>query len=198
MPSSPLKVGVGYERSDNSKTGPSDPTLTTWNSSEDGTFGSSISEGFATAQSQQIVAAGALYDFGTAKVAVNFSNVQYSPGPSSLFSKEAIFNTIGLFGYWTPYSKFHAFTGYSYTRTSEIDQADDRAQYHGVTAGILYDLSKRTTLYTLAGYQRAIGKTLNSLGEPVDATAAVGDKANGLSSATGSQVMVRAGVRLRF
>ncbi|WP_168788930.1 porin [Paraburkholderia aromaticivorans] len=194
----PLNLAAGYETSDNSKVGPSDPTLNTWDSTEDGTFGSSINEGFATAQSQQIVAAGATYDFGKAKAGVNYSNVQYRPGPFSLFTQEAIFNTVGLFAYWALHPSFHVFTGYSYTRSGQLDAADDHAQYHGVSLGLLYDLSRRTTLYTLAGYQRAIGKTLDSQGDIVDATASVGSKGIGHSAATASQVIVRVGIRQRF
>lgn len=52
----PLHVGVGYERSDNSKSGPQDSTYGKWNGTDDGLFNSSINEGYASAQSQQIIA----------------------------------------------------------------------------------------------------------------------------------------------
>lgn len=194
----PLKIGAGYERSDNSKTGPSDPTSNTWDSSDDGTVGSSISEGFATAQTQQVFAAGATYNFGHTLIGVDYSNVRFEPGVDSLFSHEAIYNTIGVFGNWTHDARFHIFAGYTYTRSGEIDDTGDRAQYHDVTLGLSYDLSRRTTVYALTGYQKAIGKTLNSLGDVADATASVGDKGIGHSAATGSQGNVRIGIRHRF
>ena len=45
--------------SDNSKTGATDPTAGKWQSTDDGLFNSSINEGYASAQSQQIIATGA-------------------------------------------------------------------------------------------------------------------------------------------
>jgi predicted porin len=194
----PLQIGAGYERSDNSKTRPTDPTSGTWDSSDDGTVGSSISEGFATAQTQEIFAAGATYNFGYTRVGVDYSNVRFEPGASSLFAREAIFNTVGVFGDWTHDARFHVFAGYTYTRSSGFDDAGDRAQYHDVTFGLSCDLSKRTTIYALAGYQKAIGKNLDSLGNVVDATASVGDKGIGHSAAIGSQSNVRVGIRHRF
>lgn len=194
----PLHLGVGYERSDNSKTGPNDPTDGKWQGTYDGTFNSSINEGYASAQSQQIVAAGATWDFGPALVGVNYSNVQYKAGANSLYSGTATFNIAGIFGMWNVQPKTHLFAGYSYTRGSHVDGLDDEAQYHNVSLGALYDLSTRSTVYLLAGYQRASGMTLDALGNPVAATASFGDKGNGHSSAAQSQAIVSVGFRQRF
>jgi predicted porin len=194
----PLHIGVGYERSDNSKVGPNDPTTGTFNSSDDGTFNSSISEGYASAQSQQIVATGLTYDFGVAVVGVNYSNVQYKPGANSLFSSEAAFDIAGIFVRWKIQTNIHMITGYSYTRANQVAGISDRAQYHNASVGVLYDFGKRTTAYLLGGYQRATGGTLNALGEPVDATASVSDKGNGHSSQGQSQAIVSIGLRQRF
>lgn len=90
------------------------------------------------------------------------------------------------------------FAGYSYTRGGEVDGVDERAQYHNVTLGAQYALSKRSTLYLMGGYQHASGGTLNALGNPVAATASVSDKGNGHSSATQSQAIVSIGVRHKF
>lgn len=194
----PLHLGVGYERSDNSKSGPSDPTIGRWQGTDDGTFNSSINEGFASAQSQQIIAAGATWDFGPALVGVNYSNVQYKAGANSLYSGTATFNIAGVFGMWNVQPKTHLFAGYNYTRGSHVDGLENEAQYHNVSLGALYDLSKRSTVYVLAGYQHASGMTLNALGNPVAATASFADKGNGHSSAAQSQAIVSVGFRQRF
>lgn len=194
----PLRVGVGYERADNSKTGANDKTVGKWQSTDDGLFNSSINEGYASAQSQQVIATGATYDFGPALVGVNYSNVQYRGGDRSLFSGHATFNVAGVFTRWKVRPQTQLFAGYSYTRGSEIEGADGRAQYHNVTLGAVYDLSKRTSVYLLGAYQHACGTTLDAQGRPVAATASVSDKANSHSSDARSQAIVSIGMRQRF
>lgn len=194
----PLHVGVGYERSDNSKSGPTDSTYGKWNGTDDGLFNSSINEGYASAQSQQIIATGATYDFGPALVGVNYSNVQYRSGADSLFKGHATFNIAGVFGQWTIRPAVQLFAGYSYTRSGEVDGVDERAQYHNVTLGAQYNLSKRSTVYLMGGYQHASGGTLDALGNPVAATASVSDKGNSHSSSSQSQAIVSIGVRHKF
>nr|WP_217910309.1 porin [Paraburkholderia youngii] len=194
----PLQMGVGYEHADNSKTGPQDPTSGKWQGTYDGTFNSSINEGFASAQSQQVAAAGVTWDFGPATVGANYSNVQYKAGANSLYSGTATFNIAGLFGMWKVQPHMHLFAGYSYTRGSHVDGIEDEAQYHNVSLGALYDLSKRSTVYLLGGYQHASGMTLDAHGNPVPATASVSDKGNGHSAATQSQAIVSFGFRQRF
>ncbi|NPT40526.1 porin [Paraburkholderia sp. 1N] len=194
----PLNISVGYERSDNSKSGPKDTTLGKWNGSDDGLFNSSINEGYASAQSQQIVEAGVTYDFGSALVGLNYSNVQYRSGAESLFNGIATFNIAGVFAQWKIRPNIRVFGGYSYTRGGEVDGIEDRAQYHNVTIGAMYNLTKRSVIYVLSGYQHASGGTLDALGNPVPATASVSDKGNGHSSATQSQVIVSFGIRHQF
>jgi predicted porin len=194
----PLHAGVGYERSDNSKSGAKDVTLGKWSSTDDGLFNSSINEGYASAQSQQIIAAGATYDFDPVVVGVNYGNVQYRSGADSLFTGHATFNIAGVFAQWTVRQALQLFAGYSYTRGGEVDGVDERAQYHNVTLGAQYALSKRSTVYLIGGYQHASGGTLDALGNPVPATASVSDKGNGHSSNTQSQAILSIGMRHRF
>ncbi|MGF6770612.1 putative porin [Paraburkholderia sp. GAS199] len=194
----PVHAGIGYERSDNSKTGATDPTVGKWNGSDDGFFNSSINEGYASALSQQIVHAGATYDIGPVTVGANYSNVQYRPGSDSLFNGIATFNIVGAFAQWKVHSSLRLFGGYSYTRGGKPDGIEERAQYHNVTLGALYNLTKRSTLYVLGGYQHASGDTLNALGNPVAATASVSDKGNGSSSAAQSQAIITVGMRHLF
>ncbi|WP_186046495.1 porin [Burkholderia gladioli] len=194
----PLKLGAGFERSDNSKTGPGDSSAGGWAGGDDGTFNSSISEGYASAQTQQIVATGATWDFGSTVVCVNYSNVQYRAGAQSLFRGHARFNIAGVFTRWQASPAAQLFLGYSYTRGSELDGLDERAVYHNVSAGATYDLSRRTTVYLLAGWQHASGSTLDANGQVVAASASVSDKGNGHSSASRSQALVSLGIRQRF
>jgi predicted porin len=194
----PVHVGAGYERSDNSKSGADDTTAGKWQGTDDGLFNSSINEGYASAQSQQIIGAGATYDFGPAIVGVNYSNVQYRSGADSLFNGHATFNIAGVFAQWTLRPSVRLFAGYSYTRGGEVDGVGDRAQYHTVSLGAQYSLSTRSTVYLMGGYQHASGTTLDALGNPIAATASVTDKGNGHSSAAQSQAIVSIGVRHRF
>jgi predicted porin len=125
------------------------------------------------------------YEFGPAIVGVNYSNVQYRSGADSLFKGHATFNIAGVFGQWTIRPAVQLFAGYSYTRGGEVDGVDERAQYHNVTLGAQYALSKHSTAYLMGG-------------NPVAATASVSDKGNGHSSATQSQAIVSIGVRHKF
>jgi len=194
----PVHVGAGFERSDNSKTGPGDSTNGKWSSTDDGLFNSSINEGYASAQSQQIIAVGATYNFGPALVGANYSNVQYRFGANSLFRGNAVFNIAGVFAQWTFRPAVQLFAGYSYTRGGEVAGINDRAQYHNVSLGVQYNPSKRLTIYLMSAYQHASGETLDALGDPVASTASVGDKGNGHSSSAQSQAIVSIGVRHRF
>jgi predicted porin len=124
--------------------------------------------------------------------------VQYRPGANSLFSGNAIFNIAGIFTQWNVQPRTHLFAGYSYTRGSAVQGVDEDAQYHSISVGTTYDLSKRSTVYLLAGYQHASGMTLDAAGNPVAATASLGDKGNGHSSATQSQAIVSVGLRQKF
>jgi predicted porin len=131
-------------------------------------------------------------------VGVNYSNVQYRAGANSLFAGNAIFNIAGIFTQWNVQPRTHLFAGYSYTRGSAVEGVDEDAQYHNVSVGATYDLSTRSTVYLLAGYQHASGMTLDAAGNPVAATASVSDKGNGHSSATQSQAIVSVGLRQKF
>ena len=84
---------------------------------------------------------------------MNYSNVQYRSGGQSLFTGHATFNVAGVFTRWNVRPQTQLFAGYSYTRGSDVDGVDDRAQYHNVTLGAVYDLSKRTSVYLLGAYQ---------------------------------------------
>ncbi|ALK32974.1 porin [Burkholderia plantarii] len=194
----PLKLGAGFERADNGRAGQLAPGGGRWDGSDDGTFGSSISEGFASAQTQQILATGATWDFGPVLVGANYSNVQYRAGGNSLYHGHATFNIAGLFTQWKVAANTRLFAGYNYTRRGDVDGLAESATYHDASLGAFYDLSKRTTVYLLGAYQHASGMTLDAFGRPTAATASASDKANGHSAATRSQTLVSVGLRQLF
>jgi predicted porin len=84
---------------------------------------------------------------------------------------------------------------YDYTRGGQID-GHSAAQYHQGALGIDYFLSKRTDLYAVAVYQRALGETLSTSGTAiVPAVASI----SGLTASTNrNQLAVRAGIRSKF
>lgn len=98
----------------------------------------------------------------------------------------------------TPALTFSA--GYNYTKASGANGITDGARYHEVTVAESYSLSKRTLLYALQGYTRALGKTLGTAGSGhiIDATATVGDGFNGTPSSTGKQFVIAMGLVNKF
>lgn len=169
----------------------------TWTGAYDGTFSSSINEGFASARNQQIIAAGSTYQIGLVTLGLTYSNTQYTAGSFSLFKGKETFNSAGATVSYqaTPAVKLAA--GYDYTRGSSIN-GGSAPKYNQFNLASFYSFSKRTSLYALVGYQKASGRTLDAYGNLVDATASVGDAGNGISSAGNSQTLVRVGIRQTF
>jgi len=163
---------------------------------------SPVNSGYASAQSNQMIAAAARYTFGQLMVGVNYSNVQYRPGSQSLFLQTAVFNTYGLISTYTLTPALTLAAGYSYTRSSEANGVSDPAHYNQFSLEQTYALSKRTTVYFLEAYQRADGQTLvpNGSGatQIVNAVAVVGDSQNGTPSSGPSQFVGMVGLRHAF
>lgn len=193
----PLNAAVAYFRADNSKSGPADATIGTWDGSSDSVFNSSVNVGFASAQTMQVIGAAATYTIGPATFEINYGNTRYKSGEFSLYSGTAQFNSGGLVFSYAMNTAWTLAAGYNYTRASAVSGAD-AAQYHQLAAASFYALSKTTSLYGLIGYQHASGETLDALGNVVAATASVGDASNGASSASNSQVVARVGLLHRF
>ncbi|NIF77703.1 porin [Paraburkholderia sp. Cy-641] len=195
----PLAGSVAYYRADNSKTGPDDVTNGTWVGSSDSIFNSSINAGFASAETLQIIGTAWNYVIGPVTLGLNYSNVQYRPGPFSLFHRNQKFNTGGAVASWQVTSTLALATAYAYSRGSSVDGSSSPPQYNQISVAAFKNLSKRTILFLVGGYQHASGRTLDAFGNVVDATASVGDASNGGgSSASNSQVVVRAGIRHHF
>jgi predicted porin len=189
----PFAIGAAYLKANNTY----GSTGGTWTSSYDGTFSSTINQGFATAQNQQIIAASSTYLIGAVTLGVSYSNTQYKASSFSLFKGKETFNSAGATASWQLNSALRIAAGYDYTAGSSI-QGQSAPKYNQFNLSSFYFLSKRTALYGLVGYQKASGKTLDQYGNVVNATASIGDVANGISSSTNTQTLVRIGVRHTF
>jgi predicted porin len=161
---------------------------------------SAVTNGYQTAQSQQRVAVGALYRFGSEfDISATYSNVQYTPGIGSSFRDEVVFNTGGAVLHWKPLAAWDFAAGYSYTRASKGNGITSTAQYQQFNLSQFYSLSKRTGIWILEAYQRAGGDTLGSNGRSIiRATAAIGDGFSSSPSTSRSMVAVGAGIVHKF
>lgn len=189
----PFAIGAAYMQANNAY----GANGGAWTSAYDGTFASSINEGFASARNQQIIAAASTYQIGSVTLGVSYSNTQYQAGGFSLFSGKETFNSAGATVSWQATTALRVAAGYDYTQGSSIKGAS-APKYNQFNLASYYFLSKRTALYGLVGYQKASGKTLDAFGNTVDATASVGDVGNGISSANNVQTLVRVGIRQTF
>jgi predicted porin len=189
----PFALGAAYLQANNTY----GPTGGTWTSSYDGTFSSSINQGFATAQNMQIVAASSSYLVGPVTLGLSYSNTQYKASSFSLFKGKETFNSAGATASWQIDPELRVAVGYDYTAGSSIE-GQSAPKYNQFNLSSFYFLSKSTSLYAMVGYQKASGKTLDQYGNVVNATASIGDVANGISSAGDTQTLVRVGVRHNF
>jgi predicted porin len=172
-----------------------------WSATASGSFPTSvINKGYLTAESAQLVAAGARYKIGQLELGGNASNVQYEPKLGSLFSQTATFNTGGLLATYQLTPAVFVSGGYSYTREKAANGITDPATYQQLALEQTYSLSKRTSLYLLESHQYAKGKTLGATGaaSQVNAVAVVGDSQTGTPSSGRNQTVLMAGIRHNF
>jgi predicted porin len=189
----PVALGAAYLRMQNTY-----GSGNTWLASSDGNFNSSPVAGFIGARSIQILDAVAQYTIGGLTVGTNYGYTQFRPSTTSSFTKVQAYNSMGLGAkyYITPF--FRLGGSISYTIGQALAANAPRPQYEGVAMNGLYSLSKRTTIYGIVGYQHAKGSTVDASGNIVAATSSIGDSANGSSSGTGNQFLVRAGLAVKF
>jgi predicted porin len=154
-----------------------------------------IFSGYASAKTQQVIAAGGAYTFGAATVGATYSNTQFKD-----LGETAGIN-LNPEGY-TGTAKFHnaevnfkyqltpaLLLGAAYDYTKAYDKND--AKYHQFVLGTDYFLSKRTDVYADAVYMHASGT--DSTGHAAVANI------NGLSpSSTSNQVTALVGIRHKF
>jgi predicted porin len=161
-----LNVGVAYLniRSPNTSFfGNSVATLTAGVNNET----SPVYSGFASAHTQQIIAAGGAYTLGSATLGILYTNTKYE----SLSGVANALNPAGLSGtvtlndievnlkyQFTP--AVYAGVTYNYTDASSID-GKSGAKYNQLGLAAHYLLSKRTDLYVIGVYQKASGTQSN-------------------------------------
>jgi len=116
--------------------------------------------GYASAQSQEVLALGGQYKIGAATLnalytRTSFSGMGAQPGIPNIWAKgsRAYFNDVQVSGmyYLTPVIRVEA--AYDYLRGGGINESS----YSTWTAGADYFFSKRTSVYISAEYQHAAG-----------------------------------------
>ena len=186
----PVALAGGYFYAANSQAG-SGIRTTGWSSTSDGTFDSSINSGYVSAHSLSSARAAAQYSLGQFTFGLGYSNAQYAPDGSSVFRSTEKYNTgQGFVNYHlTPVLLLGL--GYAYTHAN----GDTNANYHQVSIGADYSLSKRTDIYVTAGWQHASGDQGDGLGGSMPAEASIGSYGyNG----TATQTMFNLGLRHKF
>ncbi|KAG0162427.1 hypothetical protein DFQ30_002048 [Apophysomyces sp. BC1015] len=162
---------------------------------------SAINNGYQKAQAQQRVGVtGGWQITPELDISLSYTNTQYVPGIQSGFRDEAIFNAAGVVLHWKPSPVWDFAAGYSHTRATKSNGIDSAARYNQFNLSQYYSLSKRTGIYMVQAYQRAVGNTLSV--DPKDsiikATASIGDGFNGTPSSSQSQFAASVGIVHRF
>jgi len=191
----PLGLAAGYFYADGGRTTATSTTgvtSRTWTSTSDSLFNTVINQGFASAKSVQIARAGGQYVFGQFTAGVAYSHTVYARDSLSVFSGDAKFNNGSAFLNYRFTPAFQIGAGYNYTSLT----GPTSGHYHQFNLGADYNLSRRTDVYLVGGYQKAYGNTVSTSGAVVDATASVGSY--GVNSGASSQALVVAGIRHRF
>ncbi len=186
----PLALAAGYFYANGGNTVTNG--VRSWTSSSDSLFNTVINQGFASANSIQIVRAGGSYALGAVTLGLAYSNTQYGSDGFSTFHQTAKFNNGSAFVNYQFNPALRAGVGYNYTSLT----GPASAHYNQVNIGGDYALSKRTELYALAGWQKASGHTLNAKGAAINAQASIGDF--GVNSGTDTQALAAVGIRHKF
>jgi predicted porin len=158
--------------------------------------GSQVYSGFASAKTQQVIAAGAAYTLGAATLGATYSNTQFQslgavavsgqPTGSPSSGNAKFHNAEANFKYQLTPAWLVA-VAYDYTKGYSVTSE----KIHQAMAGVDHMLSKRTDLYAVAIYQHASGK--NSFG--ANATAQI----TSLSpSSSQNQAAAIVGIRTKF
>ncbi|AJZ56941.1 gram-negative porin family protein [Paraburkholderia fungorum] len=194
----PLNFGVGYLQAKS-------PNFSLWgNKANDSATGSNIASpvisGYATAASQQVVAAGGSYALGAVTIGGVYSNVKFkdlgSATVAGLAAAQAAYRGTATFNSGELNLKFQVTptlllaAAYAYTKGSGVG-AQNGARYQQINVGADYFMSKRTDLYAVAVHQRASGT--DSTGH--QAVAAISGASPSSSSA---QTLVTVGIRHKF
>nr|WP_061164552.1 porin [Caballeronia temeraria] len=191
--SGPLNIGAGYLNARN-------PNASFFGTAVGATaasnnFGSSpVINGYASAQTEQIIGAGATYAIGRATLGAIYSNTKFKnlSGTASILnpagaSGTATFNSAELDFQYQLTPALSVGAAYSYTKNSGAHDAS----YHQGALAANYAVSKRTDFYLISVLQHASGT--DSTGHAARASL------NGLTpSSSNQQAAVRFAVRHKF
>lgn len=163
-----------------------------------------VLSGYASANTYQVAAAGGSYNIGAATLGVTYSNTRFmnlgatgtsGPNPEKYYG-DATFNNVEVNAQYrfTPallLGLAYDFTNGSGASSKLASVHNTGVKYHQIELGADYSLSKRTDVYLLGIYQKAIG--IDSTGQ--QAVASI----NSVTAASGNHAaLVRAGLRVKF
>jgi predicted porin len=187
-----FNVAAGYFRLDNASTPAGRAGGWATGATSGATFDSIINSGYASAKSIGIASIAAQYVVGPFTANLRYSNAQYKPDAYSGFGSTERYNVgAGFLGYQvTPAAQLGL--GYTYTHGG----GDTSANYHQVSLGADYNLSKRTDVYLMGVYQHATGTQRVNATTTQNAVASAADY--GFSSDGSSQEIAALGIRHKF
>ncbi|MGC7403191.1 porin [Pandoraea pneumonica] len=198
----PLALAVGYLNVRN-------PNVAFFGNATTGTPSATVSNssypiysGYLSANSYQVFSAGGRYTFGPLTFGLVYANVGFDglgssangPNPSK-YSGSAYFNLVEANLRYVLTPALSLGVAYTYTSGSRVASAaggNNGAIYRQVQAGADYLLSTRTDVYLIGTYQQASGTDSRNL----PAVASINNQSS--PSTTGSQTLVRLGIRHRF
>jgi predicted porin len=200
----PLALAGGYYYTNNPTAGRVTPATATnpasgnWNGSSDNIVEGAINSGYQSAHSIGIARVAAQYALGPFTFGASYSNAQYTPDGSSIFTEKEKYNIGSGFLNYQVTPAILVGAGYTYEKAS----GDTGATYHQAGLGADYSLSKRTDLYAVATYQHASGTQAENSVNPAtgvrntqNAQASIGSFGfNG----TSTQELVIVGIRHKF
>ncbi|MFM0228132.1 porin [Paraburkholderia dipogonis] len=188
--SGPVTLAAGYFYSSNASS--NNAVRTAWNApTADSFFKSPINDGYQSASAMAIARASGSYVIGSVTLGASYSNVQYKHDAQSLFHSGEHVNAANFYVSDRITRSTSVGVGYTFTKAS----GDTSATYHQANIGVLYDLSRSTTLYALGGYQHASGQQRTASGGIREAEASIGSL--GIAGGT-SQELAIVGVLHRF
>jgi predicted porin len=158
---------------------------------------SPVFSGYSGALTQEVIAVGAAYTFGSATVGGTYSNTRFndlgnaSSGPNPFKNTgTAVFNNVEANFKYQLTPALVLGVAYDYTKSSSVDGLEG-ATYHQGAVGADYFLSRRTDVYFVGIFQQASG--INSM--RTSAVAAI----NGVTPSSNSrQSVLRVGIREKF
>ncbi|WP_184048831.1 porin [Paraburkholderia sp. MM5384-R2] len=198
----PLQLGVGYLNVRNPNTsfyGAGGTVAATVGGVPGSNFGASpVNSAYASAHTQQVIAAGAAYSFGAATIGATYSNAKYmslgdktsGPVPANSLGGTATFNNAELNLKYQITPALLIAASYVYSRNSGAAGFEE-ATYNQGAIGIDYFLSKRTDLYAVGVFQKAGGT--DSSGRP-----AVASINSVTPSVSDRQAVIRVAIRHKF